>query len=161
MCTDIKEHTHTQPDVIPRSHSAVYLICSLFSLCHGLSSCRQHRTLSFITILPPVKKTFKAMFCYVIFHICHHTDVSVLPPSSQAPVVHRDSQERGVYQARPALQVLQRLPVPTSPSRTTVRPRMTHTDTMTQSTQRTVKSALLFAANTSRSIALFKHCSNF
>lgn len=101
------------------------------------------------------------MFCYVIFHICHHTDVSVLPPSSQAPVVHRDSQERGVYQARPALQVLQRLPVPTSPSRTTVRPRTTHTDTMAQSTQRTVKSALLFAANTSRSIALFKHCSNF
>ena len=53
---------------------------------------------------------------------CHHTDVSVLLPSSQAPVVHQDSQERGVYQARPALRVLQRLPVPTSQSRTTVRP---------------------------------------
>lgn len=37
----------------------------------------------------------------------------------QAHVVHKDSQERGVYQARQALQGLQRQPVPTSQSQTT------------------------------------------
>lgn len=62
------------------------------------------------------------------------------PQVLKAPVVHQDSQERGVYQARPALQVLQRLPVPTSPSRTTLvektrftpTPSMTHEDLLFQ-----------------------------
>lgn len=42
------------------------------------------------------------------------------PQDLQAPVVHQDSQERGVYQARLVLQDLQRQPVPTSQSRTTI-----------------------------------------
>lgn len=38
----------------------------------------------------------------------------------QAPVVHQDSQERGVYRARLVLQGLQLQPVPTSQNQTTV-----------------------------------------
>lgn len=38
----------------------------------------------------------------------------------QAPVVHKESQERGVYQARLALQGLQLRPVPTSQNQITV-----------------------------------------
>ncbi|KAF0033862.1 hypothetical protein F2P81_013928 [Scophthalmus maximus] len=42
------------------------------------------------------------------------------PQDQQVPVVHRDSQERGVYQARLGLQGLQHLPVPTSQTQTTL-----------------------------------------
>lgn len=42
------------------------------------------------------------------------------PQDLQAPVVHQDSQERGVYQARLALRGLQRRPVPASQNQTAI-----------------------------------------
>lgn len=62
------------------------------------------------------------------------------PLISQDPEVHQDSQVKGVYRARPVLQVLLRQPAPASRNQTTVRPQTASTSHHdTNATPNTVK----------------------